>query len=155
MGVGDPQIVGVLESESEAIARELGDGLREGGVVAVDDQRAVGFEALDDAGVFVANAGEVAKAFEMLGRAIGDDGDVRFGDVREVGDFAGMIGAELQDEVILRRVGGEDGQGDADVVVEAFGRDRAAAALAKDGIDEMLGAGFAVAAGDGDDFPGK
>ena len=88
----------------------------------------------------------------MLGRAIGDNGDIRQGDLGQRSNLAGMIRAQFQHEIILVRVGREDRQGNADVVVEAFGGDRSAKTVAQDTIDEMLGAGFAVAAGDGDHF---
>ena len=122
------------------------------GVVAIDDEQALGIQAADDAGVFAPHAHQVAEKLQMLGAAVGDDGDVGRGHVAEDADLAVMVRAHFEHEIILDRVGGEDRQRDADVVVEALGRDRAAELAAQGGVDQVFGAGFAVAAGDGDDL---
>ena len=88
----------------------------------------------------------------MLGAAVGNDGDVREGHLGELPNFAVMIRADFEDEIILRGVGGEDGEGDADIVVVALGRHCSAKADAEGGVNKMLGAGFSVAAGDGNHF---
>jgi hypothetical protein len=62
----------------------------------------------------------------MLGAAVGDYGDVGLGHLGQLANLAVMVGAHFEDQIILLRVGGEDAQGDADVVVETFGGDGAA-----------------------------
>ena len=61
----------------------------------------------------------------MLGGAIGDDRDVRLGDLRQVADFTDVIRPQFQHEIFVIFPGGEDRQRNADVIVEAPGRHRA------------------------------
>src|SRR5438445_1569924 len=86
----------------------------------------------------------------MFGRAVGDDGDVGTGHEGERSDFAVMVGADFQNEVILMWIGRKNGEGNADIVVETLGGDRAAFVAAEGAVDEVFGAGFAVGAADGD-----
>ncbi len=79
-----PQISLVLrKAEGEQSPRNWPMDLHEAGSSPLTISVPLGFEPFDDAGVFAANTGEIAEAFEVLGRAIGDDGDVRQGDVGE------------------------------------------------------------------------
>jgi len=150
--VGGEEIVLVAEAEGDFFAFVVGDGVEQGLIVAIDDEEAAfEVEAFDDAGFFAADAHQIAKAFEMFGRTIRDDGDVGAGHEGEGTDFAVVIGADFQDQIILVRIGGKNGQRDPDVVVETFGRDRAAFVAAEGGVDQVLRAGFAVGAADGDD----
>ena len=97
MDIGGEEIVFFVEAEGDVVAGIGGDGVEECGVVAIDDEQAVGIEGFDDAGVFAADAGEVVEEFEMLGAAVGDDGDIGLGDLGEVADFAGVVGADFED----------------------------------------------------------
>ena len=110
--VGGEQVVGLLEAERDPLAGILRDGGEQFGVVAVDDEQALGIEAFDDAGVLAPHAGDVAEKFQMLGGAVGDDGDVGLGDLRQVADLAGMIRADFEDEIIVpsRRRGKSSGE---------------------------------------------
>ena len=66
-----------------------------------------------------------AEELQVLGGAVGDDGDVRLGDLRQVADLADVVRAHLEDEVLVIFLGGENRERHADVVVEALGRHRA------------------------------
>ncbi len=90
----------------------------------------------------------------MGAAGIGDGRDLGAGDTGQIGNLPRMVGTHLQDQKILfSRL--QQGQGQADVVVQVAPRRPHPARLAENGGDHLLGRGLAVAAGQGDDAAGE
>ena len=90
----------------------------------------------------------------MGAAGVGDSRDLGAGNGRQVGNLPRMVGAHLQDQIILvARL--QQGQGQAEVVVQIAPRRPHPARLAQDGGEHLLGGGLAVAAGEGEDAAGE
>ncbi len=147
---GDAIVVAFEAGEDGAGAGAAGDDFAPG-VVAVEEENAVGGEGLGDGAFFAGDADEVVEEFEVFAADVGEDG-------RCAGrSFAGAAAirrddwcrppARRPDAVAFQA---QEGERHADVVVEAGFAPEGGLFLAQDGGDQFLGGGFAVGAADGD-----
>ena len=121
------------------------------GVVGVEDDVAGGGDVDGEGGFFPGDVFLGAEELDVGVSDVGEDGSVGAGDVDEGFDFASVIHAHLGDGAGVLVTEREEGEGEADVVVEiAFGGEEREV-LGEDGGGEVLGGGFAVAAGESDD----
>ncbi len=120
-------------------------------VVGIEDGDAVRRERGDQVGLLVGDGVAGAEVLDVGGAGGGDDGDVGRGDPGQGGDLAPVVHPHLDDGVFGIADDLEEGERDADVVVQvALGGD-GAEFLAQHRGDHLLGAGLPAAAGDGDD----
>ena len=88
----------------------------------------------------------------MHGRDGGQDPDLGGGYAAQVLDVPGVGGAHLEDEDLGAGVGGEDGEGEPDLVVQVSGGGRdALSRVPEDGREGVLGRGLSDRTGDADD----
>jgi hypothetical protein len=118
-------------------------------VVGRKDRRAVGAERLDRRTVLARHRVDAGHELEMLALRVVDQGHRRSGDRRQPRDLAGMVHAELDHCGAVRRPQPQQGQRQADVVVEvAFGGEAGVALPGtEDRGDHLRHRGLAVAAG--------
>ncbi len=94
------------------------------------------------------NTLKAAEAFEVGAAHIGDKAEVGVGDATEVGYLARMAGPHLYDGNLCVGGDGKEREGHTEVVVEVAGGGVGAVAFGQDGVDKLLGGGFAVGASD-------
>ncbi len=117
--VGRPKGVGVLFAEGDNPAPGLArDGLQQGGVIAVDDRQPIGGQGGDQLGLGRNHPGQIGQHLGVLFGNRGDDPDVRAGQPAEQAQLTGTAGAHLQDQDVFRAVGAQQGQRQADLVVQ-------------------------------------
>ena len=98
---------------------------------------------------------EAAKTFEVGAAHVGDKAEVGVGDAAEVGNLAGMACPHLDDGNLCVDGDGEEGKRHAEVVVEVAGGGVGLVAFGQDGVDKLLGGGFAVGAGNAEEGDGE
>ncbi len=91
-----------------------------------------------------------AKKFDVGGADVGDDGGVGAGDGCERGDLAGVVHPDLPDGRLVAVVGFEDGEREAEVVVEIARGPGDGVAGRQDSGGEFLGARLTAGSGDGE-----
>ena len=82
---------------------------------------------------------------------VGDEADLRLGQVREISNLAFSPHAEFDDDGLVEGVEFEQGEGQADFVVEVRPSLHGAPALGENGGEHILGGSFTDAAGEADD----
>ena len=125
-------------------------------VVGIDEDEAVlAGEPAVELGLGHDHTLEGAEAFEVSTADVGDEAAVGVGDAAEEFYLAGVVGTHLDNGHLGVLGDGEQGEGDAEVVVEVALGGRHPVAAGEDGGDQLLGGGFAVGAGDADDGDGE
>ena len=149
---------GVVGSVGGDEGAQTGDGgealgfVHQAFVVGVDeDESVLACEVPVEFRLGVYHAFEAAEAFEVCASDVGDEATVGVGDAAEELDFARVVGTHLDDGEFGVGGDGEQCERHAEVVVEVAFGGRGAVAFGEDGMDELLGGGFAVGAGDADD----
>ena len=120
--------------------RELVVGVHHGGAVLG--------EGREQGGLLLGDGAERAEVAEMGLADVGDHGDAGPRQGREERDLAGVAGADLQHEGPRRGAGPDDGEGDAEVVVEGLLGAHRRPEGRRHGPDHLLGGRLPVGAGD-------
>ena len=124
-------------------------------VIGVDDGDAVRLQPGDGLAFGARHALEAAKALEVFGAGVGDQGDAGTGNGHQFGHFAGMVGAHFDDGAAIGVAQPQQRQRHAEPVVVVAARGQAGAALRQHRGQHFLGGGLAVAAGDADHRTGE
>ncbi len=93
------------------------------------------------------DARKTAQAFKMCQRSVGNECGSRADQSRQVIDFTGVVHPHLDDGKLMMFPQAEQGQRDANMVIEIAGADVNRAGLGKNGPDHFLDRGFPVTAG--------
>lgn len=124
-------------------------------VVAIEKEASIRGQQFRQPAFFVSNTGKVAEELEVLAANVGNDAVAGLDHFHQGCKLAGMVGASFEDGGLMAGIESQEGERNANVVVEAcFTRERGEL-LPKDGSDEFFGGGLAVGAGDGDGFGSK
>ena len=122
-------------------------------IVAVEDRGPARPRPLEDFPLRPGDGPEVREEGQVDGQDVGDHGDIGRGDPDELPDLARRAHPHLQDGDLVVRLEPQQGQGQAETVVEVpLGLEHAITG-GDEGRGEILGRCLARAAGDPDDFP--
>ena len=116
------------------------------------DHGGTSMQLLDELGLGGGDVGDRADKLQVDGSDIRDHAHVRQGDARELADLPVTAHRHLHDDDLGALVHLQEGEGNADLVVEIGPRGHGARQRLKQRGQNVLGRGLAGAAGDGDDL---
>ena len=138
------------QAEQERLDAALPGQAPQPRVVRVQHRSTAGSEPGQQRALFAQHPLQGAEPFQVGRADVGDEPHVRGADLGQPRDFTGQVGAELEDRPCVPRLEVEQGEGDADLVVQVFRRFQHRKPPGQDGGGHPARAGLAVGAGDGD-----